>query len=110
MPKYIKKSKPSWANLKYFKPWSSIGEKIRDKFTRKNSAEIHEIADENHTEDINLQAGSSQNSGNENINSNTSSLSKPTKYPLLEETRLAPRFWRCNFCSKQISGEPLRIK
>ena len=74
MPKYIKKSKPSWANLKYFKPWSSIGEKIRDKFTRKNSAEIHEIADENHTEDINFQAGSSQNSGNENINSNTSSL------------------------------------
>jgi hypothetical protein len=50
MPKYIKKGKPSWENLKYFKPWSSIGEKIRDKFTRKNSAEIHEIADENHTD------------------------------------------------------------
>jgi hypothetical protein len=30
MPKYIKKSKPSWANLKYFKPWSSIGEKISE--------------------------------------------------------------------------------
>ena len=73
MPKYLKKSKPRWTNLKNFKPWSSIREKLRDKFTCKNSAEIHEIADENHTEDINFQAGSSQNSGNENINSNTSS-------------------------------------
>ena len=53
MPKYIKKSKPSWANLKYFKPWSSIREKIRDKFTRKKFR---------------------RNTGNENINSNTSSL------------------------------------
>ena len=77
MPKYLKKSKPRWTNLKNFKPWSSIREKLRDKFTCKNSAKIHEIADENHTEDINLSA---------------------------------PRFWRCNFCSKHISGEPLRIK
>ena len=50
MPKYLKKSKPRWTNLKNFKPWSSIREKLRDKFTCKNSAEIHEIADENHVE------------------------------------------------------------
>ena len=80
--KISKKSKPRWTNLKNFKPWSSIREKLRDKFTCKNSAEIHEIADENHVEDVNFQTGLSQNSGDENINSNTSSLSKPTKYPL----------------------------
>ena len=45
MPKYLKKSKPRWTNLKNFKPWSSIREKLRDKFTCKNSAEIHEISE-----------------------------------------------------------------
>jgi hypothetical protein len=58
--KIYKKNKPSWANLKQFKPWSkfsplNIREKLREKFTRKNSAVIHEIADENHVEDVNFQ-------------------------------------------------------
>ena len=59
MPKYTKKSKPSWANLKQFKPWSNfsplnIREKLREKSTRKNSAEIHKKADENNVEDVNF--------------------------------------------------------